>query len=123
MKNQDSHYILYAKNWYQRYNHILDMQILIAHEYEFSDIDMVDYSHIVNRLNRIVYPYLKISEDKFSKFIHECMYISYWPELNSMERFIQACIHIMSNLTVLSESNPDGQIELDEPDYTILPKR
>jgi hypothetical protein len=123
MINPDSHFILYAKNHYQRFNHILDMQIIIAHECGFPDIEMVDYSHIVNRLNRIVFPYLKNSEDKFSSFISQCIWISYWDGLNEMERFIQACIHIMSDLTVKWERNPDGQIELDEPDFTILPKR
>ena len=53
----------------------------------------------------------------------DCRYISYWSELNEMERFIQAYIHILSDLTVKSEDNPNGEIELDEPDYSILPKR
>ena len=54
MKNADSHIILYAKNWYQRFNHVKDMQIILAHRSGISDIEMITNSDIVIVLSKLV---------------------------------------------------------------------
>lgn len=131
MKNQYSHIILYAKHWYERHNIIQDMAILIG-EWSGMDCDHVDDRNIFSVLTDIVYPHIE-NQSQFKSFISNVIHYK-WDmknEMNSMERFIQACMDILSELQVYETvRNQTGGfdivkelIELDKPDYKILPKR
>ncbi len=119
MKNCDSHIILYAKGWYKRTNCEDDLKIILAHR-NGCEKEHVSRESIIIVLTGIVYPYLtehyfrEISIRTFSKF-HQSLY-----KMNEFEMFLNEMLSILSALQI--KNSDKILIELDEPDYNILPK-
>jgi hypothetical protein len=119
MKNPNSHILLYAKHWYKRGYIIKDMKILIG---ERSGIEpkYIDQKDIFIVLFGIVYPYIK-EEHPLREFLSDIISGFLYIDQTVFERFIKVCLSVLSNIPV-KEGNKI-LIELDEPDYTLLPKR
>lgn len=119
MKNPDSHIILYAKGWYKKTKYEDDLKVILAYR---NGCDKKDVSResIIIVLTKIVYPYLteyyfrEIFIRTFSNF-YRSLY-----KINEFEMFLSELLSILCSLKI--KNNDKILIELDEPDYTILPK-
>ena len=124
-KNWDSHIWLYAKNWYQRTNTIDDLKKILA---DRSGIDeqCIGIKDIFSVLCGIVYPYL--TEYKFFTFLEDSFrnFMDYKLD-TTLEKVFERLLWILHDVQTKEKRKRKGKwkilVELDEPDYNILPKR
>jgi hypothetical protein len=134
-KNVDSHIILYAKYWYKRTDVITDMKVLVG-ERCARDPERVSISNIVSVLTTITYPFMN-TKDNFESFLRDCFrrsenypsskianpIISPLENLKfGVKEIIESMLAILGSILVYDD-NHNEIVKLDEPDYSILPKR
>lgn len=124
MKNANSHIVLYAKGHYKRSNMMDDLKILVANRSGLEPDQIFDTT-VFDVIYNIAYPFLTQSflrsvildsfGDNNSKFYIE------GNDQTSLAQIIERLLVIISMIGVLDD---DGNTiyELDEPDYSILPK-
>lgn len=126
MKNPDSHIWLYAKNWYKKSNVIMDMKTILAHR-SGCEPQHIREEDIIIVLTHIVYPYL--NEQKLIELAKRTFIPFNYREMKSVyffQNYIESLLSILNFVQVKEISTCTGKekilIELDEPDYTLLPK-
>lgn len=121
MLNPNSHIILYAKGWYRVTNYEEDLKKLLAQRAGIEDWKDISRDSIIIVLTEIIYPYMnqyylrEILERTFVK------HFSFDEKYTEFERCLRAILNIIANLQV--KDTEKIIIQLDEPDYSILPER
>jgi len=121
-KNWDSHIWLYAKYHYKRGNVIEDLNKILADRSGIK-AEHIDIKSIFIVLCEIVYPYL--SEYNFVTFLEDSFrkWVDY-ETTTTLEKVFERLLWILHDVKVKEYVNDKWVIliELDEPDYNILPK-
>jgi hypothetical protein len=125
-KNADSHIFLYAKYHYKRGNVISDMQHIIGERCALEP-EHVDVESIISVLTEVTYPYIKTEnqmfeflKDCFRRASTKCFYVNHETKFGA-EEIINSMLVILGNQKVYDKEGHE-LIELDEPDYDLLPK-
>lgn len=127
MKNGDSHIWLYAKHHYKRTDIIKDLKKILA-ERSGTDVEYVGIDSIFIVLCQLVFPHL--TEYRFLEFITDSFKdwkrkFGHYNNITSIRKVLERMLSILANVKV--KDKIDGEwitlVELDEPDYSILPKR
>lgn len=128
MKNQHSHFYLYAKGWYKKTDIVEDYRKLVAN-YSGIDTEYVSDGNIISILLNIVYPLIGKNEHNFKDFIWSLSPdLRHWSTLyhpgDEEYSFIKALILTCNSIFSTTKVKDDvGTIllELDAPDESVLP--
>ena len=125
MKNADSHIYLYAKGWYKRTDIFEDLRVIYSHRNGVKPSDIRD-DDILLLLSTLTFLHIN-NKNQFYDFIRRCFDLaSVGPRWSDLKNYIDLKSIIMGLLSILNltKIKEDGKvlIELDKPDYTILPK-
>lgn len=122
MKNYDSHIYLYAKKWYKRTDIIEDLKKLIGHRCGY-DACHVSLEEILVVLGTIAWRHM--DEYQFTELLKGIDPQNIW-KVGGDNKSTPELRTILKLLSILSSAQVnEGDkilIELDEPDYSILPK-
>lgn len=129
--NGDSHIYLYAKGWYKRTNTMNDLRKIYARRNGCDEKDITD-TDILGLLCDLVHPYIAKNEYLLSSAIGNAFSVRgrllrKASNTTTKSKLALQFLSILANLKI-KELSPDGScykilLPLDEPDYTILPRR
>lgn len=130
-KNINSHIILYAKNHYKRTDIIEDLRILVGHR-NYCDPKFITKSDVFHVILDITLPHILYHGEQKPENVLREFFIDLYPvnrfKFGSNEdedyflALIRKCLSYLRN-TKICRSDGSMIMELDDPDYTILPKR
>jgi hypothetical protein len=114
MKTQYSHFYLYAKRWYKQSGSLVEDLRRIASNYSGTDIEYVRKVDAITLLIEATQDALKLygnPDYEVNNLLHRIAGSAFSPET----AVIEGC------LSILCQAKTGGL--LDEPDYSILPRR
>jgi len=124
-KNWDSHIWLYAKHWYERTDVVEDLKKILA-DRSGIEVGHINIQFIFIVLCEIVYPYL--TENNFVTFLEDSFKNTLGLEYKTsttLSKLFERMLWILHDVQTKEKRKGKWKIlvELDEPDYNILPKR
>ncbi len=124
MKNEHSHLILYAKNWYKRTDVIEDIKQIISVRCGI-DKEFISNGNVVDYVSEVVFPFIK-TDGGFSHFLARifnghCYFGLNPSNTTSIEIVLKELLSILSIVQV--KEGDKILIDLDKPDYSILPRK
>lgn len=129
-KNYDSHFWLYAKHHYKKSDDTLaDLKKLVSHRCGI-DEKYLGFTDVLSVLIDIAYPFIMKNSQQFKTFLDNlCRFSStnypFW-SYDSVKitpnAMLDSIVSMMSIVQVKDVEKGIVFIELDEPDYSILPK-
>jgi hypothetical protein len=119
-RNADSHIFLYAKNWYKKTNVFEDLRKIYAVR-NACKAEYISDSSIVAMLCDLVFPYL--TQHTFRSFILDLFRYEKSPYKKTASEKIANNFLSRLELTRVKDDAGNILIQLDAPDYSILPKK